>query len=384
MERTVVDNRYVLSGLLGGGGMGKVFLARDEVLERDVALKVLREQYAEDEGFVERFEREAKAAASLNYPHIVSVYDRGKTEDGTYYIAMEHVPGGTLKDRILKKGSMEAAEAVLLASQIADALGVAHASGIVHRDVKPQNVLLTADGEAKVADFGIARAASDAPLSNSGLMLGTAKYMSPEQAMGDPLGPGSDLYSLGVVLYEMLTGEVPFDADSSVGVAMKHVTEPPRPPREKNPEVPEALDAVVMKLLQKKPEDRYPGAAELVADLSRVKGGLAPVFAAPAALRPASEAETIQALAQTSAPTPPREPRRDFPRLRAVPPEEKCAALGGRPRCAARPARRSGPGIVAGSRRSGGGLSRESSGGSRRSPGGGQGGGSQGGGVDRG
>ncbi len=308
MERTVVDNRYVLSGLLGGGGMGKVFLARDEVLERDVALKVLREQYAEDEGFVERFEREAKAAASLNYPHIVSVYDRGKTEDGTYYIAMEHVPGGTLKDRILKKGSMEAAEAVLLASQIADALGVAHASGIVHRDVKPQNVLLTADGEAKVADFGIARAASDAPLSNSGLMLGTAKYMSPEQAMGDPLGPGSDLYSLGVVLYEMLTGEVPFDADSSVGVAMKHVTEPPRPPREKNPEVPEALDAVVMKLLQKKPEDRYPGAAELVADLSRVKGGLAPVFAAPAALRPASEAETIQALAQTSAPTPPGSP----------------------------------------------------------------------------
>ena len=279
MERTVVDNRYVLSGLLGGGGMGKVFLACDEVLDRDVALKVLREQYAEDEEFVERFEREAKAAASLNYPNIVSVYDRGRAADGSYYIAMEHVPGGTLKDRILKEGSMEAAEVVRLASQVADALSVAHGRGIVHRDIKPQNVLLTTDGDAKVADFGIARAASDAPLSNSSLVLGTAKYMSPEQATGDPVGPGSDLYSLGVVLYEMLTGEVPFEADSSVGVAMKHVMEPPRPPREKNPAVPEALDAVAMKLLQKKPEDRYPGAAELVADLQRVGEGLSPVFA---------------------------------------------------------------------------------------------------------
>jgi serine/threonine-protein kinase len=285
MERTVVDNRYALSGLLGGGGMGKVFLARDRILERDVALKVLREQYAQDEGFVERFEREAKAAASLNYPHIVSVYDQGKTAEGTYYIAMEHVPGGTLKDRILKEGPMEAAEAVRLATQVADALGVAHASGIVHRDIKPQNVLLSANGDAKVADFGIARVASDASLSNGKFVLGTAKYMSPEQAMDDSLGPGSDLYSLGVVLYEMLTGEVPFDADSAVGVAMKHVTEPPHPPMEKNPEVPEALDAVTMKLLEKKPEDRYPGAAELVADLSRVRDDLLPLFAAPAASR---------------------------------------------------------------------------------------------------
>ena len=318
MERTVVDNRYVLSGLLGGGGMGKVFLACDEVLDRDVALKVLREQYAEDEEFVERFEREAKAAASLNYPHIVSVYDRGTTEEGIYYIAMEHVPGGTLKDRILKEGTVEAAEAVCLAIQVADALSVAHASGIVHRDIKPQNVLLTADGDAKVADFGIARAATDAPLSNGSLVLGTAKYMSPEQATGDPLGPGSDLYSLGVVLYEMLTGEVPFDADSTVGVAMKHVTEPPRPPREKNPEVPEALGAVAMKLLEKKPEDRYPGAAELVADLRRVGEGLSPVFAAPATSRSVSEAEATRALAQPLAPIPVRYPRRRRGRLLAA------------------------------------------------------------------
>src|SRR5215217_794150 len=263
--------------------MGKVFLARDEVLDRDVALKVLREQYARDEQFVGRFEREAKAAASLNYPHIVQVYDRGTAADGTYYIAMEYVPGGTLKDRILKEGSMEAAEAGRLTCQVADALGVAHTRGIVHRDIKPQNVLLAADGDAKVADFGVARAASETSLSDSSLVLGTAKYMSPEQTMGDPVGPESDLYSLGVVLYEMLTGEVPFEADSAVGLAMKHVNEPPRPPKEKNPAVPEALNAVAMKLLEKKPEDRYPGTAELVADLSRVGEGLPPVFATPAA-----------------------------------------------------------------------------------------------------
>jgi hypothetical protein len=283
VERIVIDKRYAISGLLGGGGMGKVFLARDEVLDRDVALKVLREQYARDEEFVGRFEREARAAASLNYPHIVQVYDLGTAADGTYYIAMEYVPGGTLKDRILTEGSMEAAEAARLASQVADALGVAHTRGIVHRDIKPQNVLLAADGDVKVADFGVARAASETSLSDSSLVLGTAKYMSPEQATGDPVGPESDLYSLGVVLYEMLTGEVPFEADSALGVAMKHVNEPPRSPKEKDPAVPEALNVVTMKLLEKKPEDRYPGTAELVADLSRVGEGLPPVFATPAA-----------------------------------------------------------------------------------------------------
>ena len=314
MERTVVDDRYILSGLLGGGGMGKVYLARDEVLDRDVALKVLREQYAEDGEFVERFEREAKAAASLNYPHIVSVYDRGKTDDGTYYIAMEHVPGGTLKDRILGEGAFRAAEAIRIGVQVAEALGVAHEGGIVHRDVKPHNVLLTTDGDAKVADFGIARAASEASLSNSSHVLGTAKYMSPEQAMGDQIGPESDLYSLGVVLYEMLTGEVPFEADSSVGVAMKHVTEPPQPPREMNPEIPAGLEAVTMKLLRKKPEERYTG-AELVADLKRVGEGLPPLFATPAASQAEmEEAETGLLAAPIPAPASPGGARRVSPR----------------------------------------------------------------------
>src|SRR5918998_379496 len=266
MEPTVLDNRYGVSGLLGGGGMGEVFLARDQVLDREVALKVLRNQYAQDEEFVDRFEREAKAAASLNYPHIVSVYDRGTAADGTYYIAMEYVPGGTLKDRILRDGALKPAEAVRLTSQVADALGVAH-----------------------------------------------AKCMSPEQATGDPLGPESDLYSLGVVLYEMLTGEVPFEADSEVDVAMKHLAEPPRPPKEKNSSVPEALNAVAMKLLEKKPRDRYPGAAELVADLSRAGGGLPPVFAAPAAAGIATpQTEQTQPV---GAPTPVRGPagvRRNF------------------------------------------------------------------------
>ncbi len=299
MQQAILDNRYVLQGPLGSGGMGKVFLARDRVLERDVALKLLREQYAESDEFVGRFEREAKAAASLNHPNIVQVYDRGRAEDGAYYMAMEYVPGGTLKDRILD-GPMDPGEAVRLGGQVADALGAAHGRGIVHRDVKPQNVLLTAHGNAKVADFGIARAASADPLSNSSLVLGTAKYMSPEQAMGGALGPESDLYSLGVVLYEMLTGELPFDADSAIGVAMKHVNEPPRPPREKNPAVSAALDAVTMKLLEKRPEDRYPGAAELAADLSRVDEGRPPAFAA--ASRSAAETEKLHAPAALGGP----------------------------------------------------------------------------------
>ena len=337
MERTVVDNRYALSGLLGGGGMGKVYLACDRVLDRDVALKVLREQYAEDEEFVERFGREAKAAASLNHPHIVSVYDRGRTEDGTYYIAMEHVPGGTLKDRILKGGPLDPAEAARVGAQVAEALGVAHGTGVVHRDVKPHNVLLTASGDAKVADFGIARAASEASLSDGSFVLGTAKYMSPEQAMGDRVGPESDLYSLGVVLYEMLTGEVPFEADSSVGVAMKHVTEPPRPPKEANPGIPEALNGVVLRLLQKRVEDRYPGAAELVEDLRRAGEGIHPVFgAAPDPRAGGAGTETRRLAAPVPAPeslggvgsASPRSPWRRRVRLLAAVVVALLAALG--------------------------------------------------------
>ena len=265
--------------VLGDGGMARVHLARDNVLERDVALKILRDAYAHDEGFVERFRREAKNAASLNHPSIVQVYDQGRAEDGTYFMAMEYVPGGTLKERLVREGPLDPREAAGTASRVAEALETAHARGIVHRDIKPQNVLLTASGDAKVADFGIARAASSKTMTETNLILGTASYMSPEQVRGERAGPASDLYSLGVVLYEMLTGELPYEAEDPIATAMKHLDEPPPHPRKLNPEVPEGLDALVVKLLAKEPEDRYASAATLAEDLRRVRDGLPPLAA---------------------------------------------------------------------------------------------------------
>ncbi len=275
VQRTVIDNRYTLVETLGGGGMAEVYLAHDDVLDREVALKILRNQYANDEEFVERFRREAQSAAKLSHPNIVSIYDRGRSEDGAYYIAMEHVQRGTLKDRIKRDGALDPGVATGVALQIADALQAAHENGVIHRDIKPQNVLVTRTGDVKVTDFGIARAASS-PLTQTSTVLGTAGYMSPEQAMGQSVGQGSDLYSLGVVLYEMLTGELPYDAESPISVAMKHVNEPPRSPREANLEVPEPLDAITLKLLAKNPEDRYASATELADDLERVRSGLPP------------------------------------------------------------------------------------------------------------
>ena len=258
--------------------MAKVYRAHDEVLCRDVALKVLREHYAEDEGFVLRFRREARNAAALSHPNIVPIYDLGRSEDGTYYMAMEYVSGGTLKERIIGRGPFEPRIASLMALQIAEALAIAHEKGVIHRDIKPQNVLITEKCDLKVADFGIARAASATILTQTGFVLGTANYMSPEQTMGEEVDARSDLYSLGVVLYEMLTGEVPYRADTPVAIAMKHVSEPPRAPREADPEVPEEISALVVKLLAKKPEDRYRDSATLVEDLQRVTDGLPPAL----------------------------------------------------------------------------------------------------------
>jgi tRNA A-37 threonylcarbamoyl transferase component Bud32 len=277
MDRETPGDRYAILKVLGDGGMARVYLARDDVLGRDVALKVLKERYAEDELFVERFRREAQSAASLNHPGVVQVYDQGRTEDGAYFIAMEYVPGGTLKERIARRGPLDPSEAAAIASRVADALAEAHRSGIVHRDVKPQNVLLTKTGEAKVADFGIALAASSRTMTEPGVILGTASYMSPEQVRGERVGPQGDLYSLGVVLYEMLTGGLPYEASDPIATAMKHVERPPPHPRESNPAVPEELDALVVRLLAKDPEKRYPGAAELAEDLRRVREGLPPL-----------------------------------------------------------------------------------------------------------
>jgi hypothetical protein len=297
--RDVLGNRYVLSGLLGAGGMAEVFLAHDPILGRDLALKVLREHYAEDTEFVGRFRKEAQSAAALNHPNVVQVYDQGRAEDGRYYIAMEHVPGGNLKDLILGRGPLDFAEAARLACQVAEALRAAHGRGTIHRDVKPQNVLIDEDGEAKVADFGIALAASSTSVSATNQVFGTAAYMSPEQAMGGPVGPQSDLYSLGVVLYEMLTGSLPFAAEGPLATAMKHVTEPPLPPRKRNPSVPEGMDALVMALLAKRAEDRYPSAAALAEDLRRAREGLPPAFAGAAGY-----SETVRTPAFAAAPAP--------------------------------------------------------------------------------
>ena len=263
--------------LLGIGGTAEVYLAHDEILDRDVALKVLRSQHAENEEFVKLFRREARSAAALNHPNVVPVYYWGRSEDGRYYMTMEYVSGGTLKDRVGE--SLNPSTVIRLGLQVADALEFAHERGVVHRDVKPHNILLTEAGEARVADFGIARAANATTTSQLSPLMGTAGYLSPEQAKGESVGPASDLYSLGVVLYEALTGELPLNAEDPVALAMKHVNELPRSPREANPKVPNDLAALTLKLLAKRPEDRYPSAYALAQDLERVRHGLPPTIA---------------------------------------------------------------------------------------------------------
>ena len=281
VNQTRIDGRYTIERPLGSGGMAEVFLAHDEVLDRDVALKILRSQYAGDEEFYERFRREATSAAGLSHPNIVQVYDRGDAEDGTCYIAMEYVSGGTLKERLDERGPMEPQRALAVAGQVAEALGAAHERGVIHRDIKPQNILVTDMGHLKVTDFGIARAASAATISATNAVFGTAGYLSPEQALGEPATPRSDLYSLGIVLYELLTGVVPYRADNPVAVCMKHVTEPLTPPRRVDPTIPEAVDALVVKMLAKDPADRPASASEVLNDIEGVRRGAPPPAPTP-------------------------------------------------------------------------------------------------------
>ncbi|MFN2543048.1 MAG: Stk1 family PASTA domain-containing Ser/Thr kinase, partial [Actinomycetota bacterium] len=276
-EGPVLGGRYQLEETLGEGGMAKVYRGTDRVLGRTVAIKVLSPNYARDQNFVQRFRREAQAAARMNHPGVVSVYDTG-SDDGTHYIVMEHVQGRTLAQILRAEGHLLPERAAEIAEAVAAALSFAHAQGIVHRDIKPANIMITPAGEVKVMDFGIARAtASGDTLTQTATVLGTATYLSPEQAQGEPVDGRSDIYSLGVVLYEMLAGQPPFAGDSPVAVAYKHVREDPALPTRVNPSVPKGLEAVAMKALAKNPANRYQSAEEMRADLARVRHGEAPL-----------------------------------------------------------------------------------------------------------
>ncbi|MBA2283418.1 MAG: Stk1 family PASTA domain-containing Ser/Thr kinase [Acidimicrobiia bacterium] len=274
-QPTVFSGRYELHRRLGRGGMAEVFLARDLQLDRPVAVKVLFAEFATDPSFVARFRREAQAAANLNHPNIVSVYDWGQ-EHGTYFIVMEYVDGPSLADMIRADGPIPADRAVDIGTDVAAALSHAHTGGMLHRDIKPGNILVTEAGIVKVADWGIGRAmdaAAEENLTQAGSVMGTATYFSPEQAQGLSLDPRSDLYSLGVVLYEMVTARAPFQGDSPVAIAYKHVQEQPRPPRSLNLAVPAALEAIILLLLEKDPARRYASAEDLRADLRRYREG---------------------------------------------------------------------------------------------------------------
>jgi beta-lactam-binding protein with PASTA domain/tRNA A-37 threonylcarbamoyl transferase component Bud32 len=264
-DNTLVDGRYRIVQRIGSGGMADVYRAEDTHLGREVALKVLHRRFAQDQEFVERFRREAKSAAGLQHPNVVGVYDRGE-HDGTYYIAMEHLRGRTLKQVVEAEAPLPQQQVVDLGLQILAAAAFAHRHGVIHRDFKPHNVIVDDAGQAKVTDFGIARAGAS-EMTETGSIMGTAQYLSPEQAQGHAVTPASDLYSIGVMLYELLAGKLPFEGDSAVAVALKHLSEPPPPIHTLRPDVSPAIESVVMAALAKDPEQRWQSADDFSAAL---------------------------------------------------------------------------------------------------------------------
>ena len=265
INRTL-DSRYTILELVGGGGMADVYRAHDKLLDRSVAVKVLRSQFTGDEEFVTRFRREAQAAARLSHPNIVNIYDVGYDED-VHYIVMEYISGETLKDLIIREKDIAVETAVRIALEIAEALEHAHHNGLIHCDIKPHNILMSRTGRIKVTDFGIARAVTSATMTQTGTIIGSVHYFSPEQAKGSAVGAKSDIYSLGVVIYEMLTGVVPFQGETPISIALKHLQEDPKPPREYKPDLPPLLEAIVLKAMAKEPDRRFTDISEMIADL---------------------------------------------------------------------------------------------------------------------
>ena len=302
-EPVVYRGRYALQQSIGKGGMAEVFLAQDQLLDRPVAVKRLAAEHAADPSFVERFRREAQAAAKLTHPNIVGVYDYFE-EGGEYFIVQEYIDGRSLAELLRAEGRLHPDRAADIAADVAAGLGAAHREGMVHRDVKAGNVLVAKDGQVKVADFGIARvfAGGDSELTQAGTVMGTATYFSPEQAQGKPVDPRSDLYSLGVVLYEMLVGQPPFSGDEPVAIAYAHVHEVPKACGRSIPALPVEIDAITLKLLAKDPANRYPSADDLRADLRRFRQG-AKITEAPARTRCGPGAGSARATRSTSART---------------------------------------------------------------------------------
>lgn len=266
MKGQLLGSRYEVLEQVGGGGMSLVYRAKDKFLNRIVAIKVLREHLTSDEEFVARFRREAQAVASLSHPNIVSIYDVGQ-DQGMYYLVMEMIEGRNLKEIIKEKGKIPVNEAVEIAKQICEALEHAHQQQIIHRDIKPHNIILTADGKAKVTDFGIARAVSTATVTHTGSIMGSVHYFSPEQAKGEIADEKSDIYALGVVFYEMMTGKLPFEGDSPISVAMKKINGDPLPPREINPLIPETMEQVIKRAMARNPHKRYETVTQLKQDI---------------------------------------------------------------------------------------------------------------------